>query len=152
MLWSLPERAHEPIVAGRKRTLAAARISEASSSVIQSAAAGTVRGQSFDGPDDVGADPDGVDPEAAVDGSDAVPPEPVPSDEAFESDERSFEAFVRAAELRSFFAQPEPLNTIAGGAKPLRSVPSAPHSGQNVGMGSLIPWRMSVRRPHAEHP
>jgi hypothetical protein len=51
---------------------------------------------------------------------------------------------------RSFFAHPEPLNTIAGGAKPLRSDPSAPHSGQNRGTGSWIPWRISVFCPQLE--
>jgi hypothetical protein len=69
--------------------------------------------------------------------------------DAFESEEPSAlaAAFVRNPDARSFFAQPEPLKTIAGGAKPLRIVPSAPHSGQKCGPGSLIPWRMSVRWP-----
>jgi hypothetical protein len=52
---------------------------------------------------------------------------------------------------RSFFAQPEPLKTMAGGAKVLRSVPSAPHSGQKVGTGALTDCRMSVWRPQFEH-
>ena len=46
---------------------------------------------------------------------------------------------------RSFFAQPEPLKWIVGGANCLRIVPSRPHDGQNLGPGSLIPWRMSAR-------
>jgi hypothetical protein len=41
MLDSRPDRAHAPIVSGRNLTLAAARMSAASPSVIQSAAAGT---------------------------------------------------------------------------------------------------------------
>jgi hypothetical protein len=53
------------------------------------------------------------------------------------------------AAWRSFFAHPEPLKTIAGGANALRIVPSAPHDGQNFGPLSLIPWRMSVRWPQA---
>jgi hypothetical protein len=52
---------------------------------------------------------------------------------------------------RSFFAQPEPLKCTAGSAKALRSVPSAPHAGQNRGPGSLIPWITSVRSPQFEH-
>src|SRR3954471_4522990 len=38
--------------------------------------------------------------------------------------------------LRSFFAQPVPLKWIAGAANAFRSVPSSPHAGQNVGVGS----------------
>jgi len=57
---------------------------------------------------------------------------------------------ARARELaaeapRSFFAQPDPLKWIVGGANSLRIVPSSPHEGQNSGPGSLRPWRMSVR-------
>jgi hypothetical protein len=51
---------------------------------------------------------------------------------------------------RSFLAHPEPLKTIAGGAKALRIVPSVPQAGQNCGAGSLTPWRMSVRWPQEE--
>src|SRR6185503_136517 len=40
MLWTLPARAQPPMVAGRKRTLAAERIPAASSRLIQSVAAG----------------------------------------------------------------------------------------------------------------
>ena len=50
---------------------------------------------------------------------------------------------------RSFFAQPEPLKWIVGGANCLRMVPSRPHEGQNWGPGSLIPSRMSARLLHA---
>ncbi|HET9082860.1 MAG TPA: hypothetical protein VFN41_00540 [Candidatus Limnocylindrales bacterium] len=53
-----------------------------------------------------------------------------------------------ALERRSFFAQPEPLKTMVGGAKALRIGPD-PHSGQASGAGSLTPWMTSKRRPHA---
>jgi hypothetical protein len=46
---------------------------------------------------------------------------------------------------RSFLAQPDPLKCTAGGTKALRSVPSAPHTGQNFGPGASIPWMNSVR-------
>jgi hypothetical protein len=46
---------------------------------------------------------------------------------------------------RSFFAQPDPLKWIVGGANSLRIVPSSPHEGQKSGPGSFRPWRMSVR-------
>jgi hypothetical protein len=64
-----------------------------------------------------------------------------PSPDAFElEDDRD------ALELpRSFFAQPDPLKWIVGGANSLRIVPSSPHDGQNRGPGSFRPWRMSVR-------
>ncbi len=82
-------------------------------------------------------------PVPPFDSDEAPPPSPDPAFESVGSPAREA-AFVRALELRSFFAQPEPLNTIAGGANPLRIVPSAPHSGQKRGPSSLIPWRMSV--------
>jgi hypothetical protein len=53
-----------------------------------------------------------------------------------------------AADARSFFAHPEPLKWTAGVLKPLRIVPSAPHSGQKRGPGSLIPWITSASRRH----
>jgi hypothetical protein len=56
---------------------------------------------------------------------------------------------VRVA-ARSFFAQPEPLNRIAGVLKPFFSVPSAPQFGQNRGPASWIPWTTSVRWPQLE--
>jgi hypothetical protein len=54
------------------------------------------------------------------------------------------EAGLRVA-ARSFLAQPDPLNRIAGLLIALRSVPSAPQLGQKRGAGSLIPWITSVR-------
>jgi hypothetical protein len=50
---------------------------------------------------------------------------------------------------RSTFAQPEPLNTIAGGERAFFIDPSAPQFGQNLGPASLIPWITSVTWPHA---
>jgi hypothetical protein len=95
------------------------------------------------------------------DRADAESPEPpADSDEDGPSPDGLFDsvgspardaALLLAPELRSFLAQPDPLKTIAGGANPFRIVPSAPHSGQNRGPSSLIPWRMSVLCPHAVH-
>jgi hypothetical protein len=61
------------------------------------------------------------------------------------------EAFVELAAPRSFFAQPEPLKWIVGGANCLRIVPSRPHDGQTCGPASLIPWMKSARCWHAVH-
>lgn len=55
----------------------------------------------------------------------------------------SFAFDARAVE-RSFFAQPLPLKWIVGATHFFVIVPSAPHSGQNFGPGSLIPWMTSV--------
>jgi hypothetical protein len=59
------------------------------------------------------------------------------------------EADARVRELleldRSFFAQPEPLKCTAGGTNTFRSVSSAPHAGQNRGIGASMPWMTSVR-------
>jgi hypothetical protein len=51
---------------------------------------------------------------------------------------------VRVDDERSFFAQPDPLKWTVGGANALRSVPSAPHAGQNRGPGASMPWITSV--------
>jgi hypothetical protein len=67
-------------------------------------------------------------------------PSPLPSDDFDEA-----AALVTDELPRSFFAQPDPLKWIAGAANCLRIDPSAPHDGQNVGPGSLMPWRMSAR-------
>jgi hypothetical protein len=64
----------------------------------------------------------------------SLEPEPESPEPEPESDLAA--ALVRDAVLRSFFAQPLPLNTIAGGAKPLRNVASAPHAGQKFGADS----------------
>jgi hypothetical protein len=72
--------------------------------------------------------------------SDDAPP---PSAVVFASsdDDRLF-----AAALRSFFAQPDPLNTIVGGAKPFRTSFEW-QTGQWVGPLSWSPWITSNRCP-----
>jgi hypothetical protein len=92
-------------------------------------------------------DPDEPAPPDEPDPLDALEPSDVESAES--PDALEDEPGLRVA-ARSFFAQPLPLKTMAGGANPFFRVPSAPHSGQNAGAGSLIPWRMSVRWPQAE--
>lgn len=77
----------------------------------------------------------------------------VESGELLESDVEAFDFdFVPLVDDRSFFAQPEPLKWIAGAARALRSVPSAPQFGQTLGAGSLIPWRNSVTCLQFEQP
>jgi hypothetical protein len=88
--------------------------------------------------------PDSAPVDVPVAGSPAAPPF-APSAGA-----SGFEAFLVEVE-RSFFAQPEPLKCTAGGAKALRSVPSAPHAGQNLGPVASMPWITSVRSPQLEH-
>lgn len=56
-----------------------------------------------------------------------------------------FDDFGVRVAARSFFAQPEPLNRMAGVLKPFFRVPSAPQLGQNRGPASLMPWTTSVR-------
>jgi len=74
-----------------------------------------------------------------------------PSDESLDVEvELDFEREPLELE-RSFFAQPEPLNTTAGAANALRSVPSAPQTGQNRGAGTSMPWMTSVVCPQFEH-
>jgi hypothetical protein len=106
-----------------------------------------------DGVDDVGLDePDLVSP-PEPDEPDPDPPPDALSDEVESAPFLSAPSGVdfllpAAAERRSFFAQPEPLNTIAGGANALRTGPD-PHSGQLSGDGSWTPWMTSNRRPQA---
>jgi len=78
-----------------------------------------------------------------------VEPEPDSEPEvfAFVVESPFFEDADRDAEERSFFAQPEPLKWKVGGVNAFVMVPSAPHSGQNLGPWSLIPWTTSVRWP-----
>ena len=80
--------------------------------------------------------------EAALSPDDEPPsPEDEPSPDDFELADD-----LEPLELpRSFFAQPDPLKWIVGGANSLRIVPSSPHEGQKRGPGSFSPWRMSVR-------
>jgi hypothetical protein len=68
------------------------------------------------------------------------------SDPPSESDSFDFDAVLAR---RSFFAQPDPLNTIVGGANALRIGPD-PHSGHDGGGSASTPWMTSNRRPHAE--
>jgi hypothetical protein len=94
-----------------------------------------------------------------VDPLDAVPvdpslPDAVPPSEPVAVLESSLARPFDARELddplderRSTLAHPEPLNTIAGRESAFRIVPSAPHSGQNRGPDSLIPWITSVVLP-----
>jgi hypothetical protein len=53
------------------------------------------------------------------------------------------------ASLKSFFANPLPLKTIAGVENSLRMVP--PHRSQAVGPGSFMPWRTSTLWPQLRH-
>jgi hypothetical protein len=88
------------------------------------------------------------DPEPSPD-DDEEDEEPDPSEPDEPDPSATFEpadALVPGLEPpRSFFAHPEPLKWMVGGANSLRIVPSLPHDGQNCGPGSLRPWRMSVR-------
>jgi hypothetical protein len=100
--------------------------------------------------DDGEADPDVVDSVLAgfsevfvdVSPSDAVSG-PDPLSLSLEDDVPLF-----TAARRSFFAQPDPLKWIAGGANAFRTGPD-PHSGHWSGGASLTPWMTSKRRPHA---
>ena len=85
--------------------------------------------------------PESEDDEPEPDEAPLSPDAAAPSPDDFElEDDRE------ALELpRSFFAQPDPLKWIVGGANSLRIVPSSPHDGQKSGPGSFRPWRMSVR-------
>jgi hypothetical protein len=109
---------------------AAARISDASDRVIQSAAA-TRYSEAAVG---LGLSPS---PEGWVEG---------PSVTAALS-EASFELVRLGPDRleRSFFAQPEPLKTIAEGTIAFRIVPSAPHAEQYRGPSSWTPWITSSR-------
>jgi hypothetical protein len=87
-------------------------------------------------------EPDPDDPSPDDDDDEDEDPEPsAPEDDPSEP----LEAFVPLDPPRSFFAQPDPLKWIVGGANSFRIVPSLPHDGQNCGPGALRPWRMSVR-------
>jgi hypothetical protein len=104
---------------------------------------------------DVPDDPDSLDeleePLSVLPESDvaAVSPDdepPSPDDEPPSPDDFAPADERELLELpRSFFAQPDPLKWIVGGANSLRIVPSSPHEGQKSGPGSFRPWRMSVR-------
>ena len=96
--------------------------------------------ESFEVPED----PESLDPEPDDEPDpepDSDEPDVAPSPDAFELED-DFEPLELP---RSFFAQPEPLKWMVGGANSLRIVPASPHEGQKSGPGSLRPWRMSVR-------
>ena len=100
-------------------------------------------------------EPESDEPDVPESEDDKAPPDDEPdSDEAPLSadpaapspDDFDDEDDRDALELpRSFFAQPDPLKWIVGGANSLRIVPSLPHDGQNWGPGSFSPWRTSMR-------
>jgi len=112
-----------------------------------------------DEPDDSEPEDDDSEPEDDDELDDEPDPGPSPDDEEDDEPEPSepdepepsdpFELpddFVPGLDPpRSFFAHPDPLKWIVGGANSFRIVPSLPHDGQNCGPGSLRPWRMSVR-------
>jgi hypothetical protein len=99
---------------------------------------------------DAGLDSD-VDPEVAaespveVDGVSDAFDDPSPS-EPFSPSFEDVPVFTAAR--RSFFAHPDPLKWIAGGANAFRTGPE-PHSGHAAGGASWTPWMTSNRRPHA---
>jgi hypothetical protein len=97
-------RAHAPIVSGRNLTFAAARISAASASVIQSAAAGTGQSPSDEEPDEDDDEDEPEEPDPESDPDDAPSCFDVPS-----ADEDLALDLVPLEPPRSFFAQPEPL-------------------------------------------
>jgi hypothetical protein len=115
--------------------------------VIQSDAAGAIDQSPDDAADDEGPDdslasgPVGAEPDPLSDG--LLP--------AFGAASSFFAELERDDVERSFFAQPDPLKWIVGGANALVIVPSAPHSGQNLGPWSWIPWTTSVTWPQALH-
>lgn len=81
-------------------------------------------------------------PSAAFD-PESPPPDPVAvgdSDVDFDED---------PVELRSFFAQPDPLKTIVGGANALRTGAS-PQTGHVAGPASWTPWITSNRCPFGQ--
>jgi hypothetical protein len=98
---------------------------------------------------DLEPDPASLDPPPPSDLAlfEALPSPP----ESLVFDSEALAARVELELARSFFAQPEPLKWIVGGANTLRIVFSRPQLGQKCGPGSLIPWRMSARWSHAVH-
>src|SRR5436305_1719462 len=124
--------------------LAAARMSAASESVIQSAGLGAI-GQSLAEADFEAGAPEsffGVVADspslASVDGF-APSAVSVPASDF---------CLLALALRRSFLAQPDPLNTTVGAANAFRIGP-APHAGQLVGPWASIGWMTSRRCAHA---
>src|SRR3954469_21158037 len=146
MLWSLPLRAHAPIVDGRNRTFAASRISAASASVIQSEAERGI-GQSAVGPAAAGFDvppsfaaPPSLPAEPSLPAAPSLPAEAslppesddfaksleLSDDESLDDEDDEDDDFRAEAEFRSFFAQPVPLKWMLGGLNALRIVVPPP--------------------------
>ncbi len=84
---------------------------------------------------------------APVEPSPAFEPESPPSDPVV--DPLSEDRDRVDDELRSFFAQPDPLKTIVGGANAFRTGDS-PQIGQTVGPASCTPWITSKRCPFGQ--
>jgi hypothetical protein len=105
---------------------------------------GVVEAESFDEEsfDDESFDDESLDDEPSLAAPVLTAPDSLP--------ESAFDPDFALAE-RSFLAQPEPLKCTVGSTNALRSVPSAPHVGQNRGPGAAMPWITSVRSPHSEH-
>jgi len=96
--------------------------------------------------DPLDADPLSV-PEAAPPPASAPEPEPDPDPLSAAAD-AAFEA-ERAAELRSFLAQPLPLKWIVGAEKALRTG-DAPQIGHVSGPLAVTDWRTSKRWPFGQ--
>jgi hypothetical protein len=102
----------------------------------------------------------GVDAGAAVGGEASAPPPSPPDDDepsvpapselgALDwSVPPAFPALDPTALRRSFFAQPEPLKWIVGGANAFLMGPP-PQTGQSTGGSAYTPWTTSNRVPHA---
>ena len=165
MLWRRPERAHPPIVPGRKWTFAAASRSDASARVIQSAGVGIYESPEAEEVESEEAESEEAEPEGADEslGARLTPDAPTvasrwapavsPSSLA-EPDDRSppaaafAAAFVALADPRSFFAQPLPLNKIAGAAMAFFRACEW-QLGHWIGPWSWRPCLTSSRWPHA---
>jgi hypothetical protein len=168
MLWSLPLRAHAPIVAGRNLTFAASRISAASASVIQSeaergiaqsavgpAGAGLELPPSFAAPPSLPLDPsllpesDDLPESLELSDDDSLDDDSLDDDSLDDDEEDEDDDFRAELELRSFFAQPVPLKWMLGALNALRIV-VAPQLGHRSGPASFTPWMTSNRRPQVE--
>ena len=91
--------------------------------------------------DDNAAPPD---PDASGEADEGAPsPRSVPDAAGFASES---DAAFRAAEPRSFFAQPVPLKWMVGAAMALRTGPP-PQTGQVRGPSAWTPWITSNRCP-----
>jgi hypothetical protein len=88
-------------------------------------------------------------PESEPESEPEPEPEPEPEAEPLSAAaDAAFEA-ERAAELRSFLAQPLPLKWIVGAEKALRTG-DAPQIGQLSGASAVTDWRTSKRWPFGQ--